>query len=60
GRRKLLYLTDAGREALQGANHRARRLDAILLESFDEAERELFVHTLKALADRWEGLAEAA
>ncbi|MBL1116902.1 winged helix-turn-helix transcriptional regulator [Streptomyces sp. 110] len=60
GRRKLLYLTDAGKEALQQANHRARRLDKILLESFDEAERERFVVELQALADRWEELAEAA
>ncbi|UUU29471.1 MarR family winged helix-turn-helix transcriptional regulator [Streptomyces sp. CA-210063] len=60
GRRKLLYLTDAGQEALREAKHRARTLDKLLLESFDEGERERFVATLQMLADRWEGLAEEA
>ncbi|MDW6064582.1 MarR family winged helix-turn-helix transcriptional regulator [Streptomyces sp. FXJ1.4098] len=57
-RRKLLYLTDAGHEALRKAHDRARMLDKILLESFDEAEREPFVAALQKLADHWEGLAE--
>ncbi|WP_406003100.1 MarR family winged helix-turn-helix transcriptional regulator [Streptomyces sp. NBC_00829] len=58
GRRKLLYLTDAGREALRESNDRARMLDKILLETFDETERAPFVAALQALADHWEGLAE--
>ncbi|MFD9029680.1 MarR family winged helix-turn-helix transcriptional regulator [Streptomyces sp. NPDC059567] len=60
GRRKLLYLTDAGRETLREANDRTRSLDKILLESFREAEREPLVATLQALADHWEGLAEGS
>jgi MarR family transcriptional regulator, temperature-dependent positive regulator of motility len=60
GRRKLLYLTDAGRETLRGANDRARMLDKNLLESFDETERAPFVATLQALADHWEDLAEGS
>ncbi|MFB7368594.1 MULTISPECIES: MarR family winged helix-turn-helix transcriptional regulator [unclassified Streptomyces] len=60
GRRKLLYLTDAGRETLREANDRTRSLDKILLESFGEAERAPLVATLQALADHWEGLAEGS
>lgn len=60
GRRKLLYLTDAGREALRESNDRARMLDKILLETFDETERAPFVAALQALADHWEGLAEGS
>ncbi|OIJ88380.1 MarR family winged helix-turn-helix transcriptional regulator [Streptomyces colonosanans] len=58
GRRKLLYLTDAGSEALRGAHDRARALDKVLLESFDETERAPFMATLHELADHWERLAE--
>ncbi|MER6102672.1 MarR family winged helix-turn-helix transcriptional regulator [Streptomyces sp. NPDC001832] len=58
GRRKLLYLTDAGSEALRGARDRARALDKVLLESFDETERAPFMATLQELADHWERLAE--
>ncbi len=57
GRRKLLYLTDAGLATLRDANHRARTLDKILLASVDEDAHESFVATLRELADRWEGLA---
>ncbi|MEU9859901.1 MarR family winged helix-turn-helix transcriptional regulator [Streptomyces sp. NPDC047971] len=60
GRRKLLYLTDAGRETLREANDRTRSLDKILLESFGEGERAPLVATLQALADHWEGLAEGS
>ncbi|OMI36652.1 MarR family winged helix-turn-helix transcriptional regulator [Streptomyces sparsogenes] len=60
GRRKLLYLTDAGSDALREANDRARMLDKILLESFGEAERAPFMATLRALADHWERLAEGS
>lgn len=60
GRRKLLYLTDAGREALCEANDRARILDKILLESLDEAERAPFVAKLEELADHWERLVEGS
>ncbi|MER6138584.1 MarR family winged helix-turn-helix transcriptional regulator [Streptomyces sparsogenes] len=60
GRRKLLYLTDAGSDALREANDRARKLDKILLESFGEAERAPFMATLQALADHWERLAEGS
>jgi DNA-binding MarR family transcriptional regulator len=60
GRRKLLHLTTAGREALREANDRARMLDKVLLESFDETEHAPFVAGLQALADHWERLAEGS
>ncbi|MFF4259849.1 MarR family winged helix-turn-helix transcriptional regulator [Streptomyces sp. NPDC001663] len=60
GRRKLLYVTDQGQQALREANDRARGLDKLLLENFEESLRAPFVAALQELADHWEGLAEGA
>jgi DNA-binding MarR family transcriptional regulator len=56
GRRKLLYLTDAGERTLHEVNHRARLLDERLLAPYDPAERDTILHLLTSLADHWEGL----
>ncbi|MFF2502417.1 MarR family winged helix-turn-helix transcriptional regulator [Streptomyces sp. NPDC058067] len=57
GRRKLLYLTEEGEQALRDANRRARELDKQLLEPFDERRADV-MHLLTSLADHWEGLTE--
>jgi DNA-binding MarR family transcriptional regulator len=57
GRRKLLYLTEEGEQALRDANRRARELDKRLLEPFDERRADV-MHLLTSLADHWEGLTE--
>ena len=58
GRRKLLYLTEEGEQALHDANRRARELDRRLLEPFDADRRADVMHLLTSLADHWEGLTE--
>jgi len=58
GRRKLLYLTEEGEQALHDANRRARELDRRLLEPFDTDRRADVMHLLTSLADHWEGLTE--
>ncbi len=59
GRRKLLFLTDEGEEALSKADDRARALDERLLEPYGSAtERVRLMRELTALADHWEGLSE--
>jgi len=59
-RRKLLYLTDKGRDVLTAANQRARQLDELLLGPYSAEQREDLMCLLTALADRWEGLAEGS
>lgn len=56
GRRKLLYLTEEGEQALRAADDRARQLDERLLEPYDSAQRETLLRELTALADHWEEL----
>jgi len=56
GRRKLLYLTDRGREVLAAADSRARQLDEVLLEPYQAQQREEVMRLLTALADHWEGI----
>ncbi|UUU29469.1 MarR family winged helix-turn-helix transcriptional regulator [Streptomyces sp. CA-210063] len=56
GRRKLLHLTEDGRDLLREADRRARALDKLLLEPFGDTERDTFLHTLTSLADHWVGL----
>jgi len=56
GRRKLLYLTDRGREVLAAANFRARQLDEVLLEPYPAQQREELMRLLTTLADHWEGI----
>ncbi|PAZ12361.1 MarR family transcriptional regulator [Streptomyces sp. SA15] len=58
GRRKLLYLTEEGKQTLHEANLRARRLDERLLAPFGPERREEIMHLLTSLADHWEGLTE--
>ncbi|MFB6784633.1 MarR family winged helix-turn-helix transcriptional regulator [Streptomyces sp. NPDC056352] len=58
GRRKLLYLTEEGKQALHDANSRTRALDERLLEPFDTEQRVDVMRLLTSLADHWEGLTE--
>ncbi|MEV0263750.1 MarR family winged helix-turn-helix transcriptional regulator [Streptomyces sp. NPDC050617] len=60
GRRKLLFLTEAGEEALAEADRRARLLDERLLEPYGPGERTALLAELTALADHWEGLTRDA
>ncbi|GAA1215702.1 MarR family winged helix-turn-helix transcriptional regulator [Prauserella alba] len=57
-RRKLLYLTDEGREQLEGVNRRARDLDEKLVEGNDVTVTKQWLAELNALAEHWESLVE--
>ncbi|WP_248960851.1 MarR family winged helix-turn-helix transcriptional regulator [Sphaerisporangium perillae] len=59
-RRKLLYLTDKGREVLGAADRRARELDALLLQPYSAEQREELMRLMTALADHWEGLSQGS
>lgn len=58
-RAKVLTLTDAGREALEETNRRARALDVALLEGCPEEHRATLASLLNDLGRLWEGVAEA-
>ncbi|MBB3663961.1 MULTISPECIES: MarR family winged helix-turn-helix transcriptional regulator [Prauserella salsuginis group] len=57
-RRKLLYLTEEGREQLAGVNRRARDLDKKLVQGNDVTVTEQWLAELNALAEHWESLVE--
>lgn len=57
-RRKLLYLTDDGREQLAGVNRRARELDEKLVQGNDVTVTKQWLAELNALAEHWESLVE--
>lgn len=59
GRRKLLGLTDDGREALARVHRRARELEQELMAEHAIDVDQLLVH-LDALSRRWETVASAA
>ncbi|WP_328334115.1 MULTISPECIES: MarR family winged helix-turn-helix transcriptional regulator [unclassified Streptomyces] len=59
-RRKLLHLTDEGREVVEAANTRARELDEQLLQPYAPERREQIVRELTSLADHWEQLARSS
>lgn len=56
GRRKLLYLTEQGEQALSEAHDRARALDERLLDPYPPERRDELLRELTALADHWESL----
>jgi len=58
GRRKLLYLTDEGKQALVEVNRRARALDDRLLPDWSEARRRQWLDELYQVAAHWESLVE--
>lgn len=58
GRRKLLYLTEQGEQALRAADGRARELDEYLLAPYPPERRAELLRELTALADHWEALGE--
>ncbi|WP_198545424.1 MULTISPECIES: MarR family winged helix-turn-helix transcriptional regulator [Amycolatopsis] len=58
GRKRLLYLTDAGTEAAAALLRRARALDKILMEGYGPAGQQLIVDLLSTLAEKWEDVAE--
>lgn len=57
-RRKLLYLTDEGREQLAGVNRRARELDEKLVQGNAVTVTKQWLAELNALAEHWESLVE--
>ncbi|MFD9958278.1 MarR family winged helix-turn-helix transcriptional regulator [Amycolatopsis sp. NPDC058986] len=57
GRRKLLRLSEAGKEKLAEVNARARRLDEQLLDGYSPLRRRVLLDELTALAEHWEHLA---
>jgi DNA-binding MarR family transcriptional regulator len=58
GRRKLLYLTDEGKQVLVEVNRRARELDKLLLPDWSEARRRRWLDELYEVAGHWESLVE--
>jgi DNA-binding MarR family transcriptional regulator len=56
GRRKLLYLTEAGVTTLREVNTRARELDELLLADYSPRQRQRLLDELTELAELWEGL----
>lgn len=57
-RAKVLTLTDAGREALDEINRRARALDVALMERVPEDQRSAVASLLNDLGRHWEGVAD--
>lgn len=57
GRRKLLNLTDEGRETLARSNVRARQLDELLLAGLDAEERAEVMAVLERLSGHWSDVA---
>lgn len=57
-RAKVLTLTDAGREALDEINRRARALDVALMERVPEEQRSAVASLLNDLGAHWEGVAD--
>ncbi|MFD6064069.1 MarR family winged helix-turn-helix transcriptional regulator [Rhodococcus wratislaviensis] len=58
GRKRLLFLTDAGYESIDAIVRRAQELDILLMEGYGPLGQELIVDLLRSLASRWETIAE--
>lgn len=58
GRRKLLYLTEAGEQTLAEVNRRARELDVKLLQGKKAADTRRWLAELNEMAAHWESLLE--
>lgn len=56
GRRKLLYLSEAGSTTLREINTRARELDELLLTDYSLRQRNRLLDELSELAEAWEQL----
>jgi DNA-binding MarR family transcriptional regulator len=56
GRRKLLFLTDEGKDVLREANRLARALDEKLVGPYSPDQRAQLMQMLTDLADHWENL----
>jgi MarR family transcriptional regulator, temperature-dependent positive regulator of motility len=57
-RKRLLYLTDAGRVTMEALVDRAQELDTLLMEAYGPHGSELIVDMLSRLALDWESVAE--
>jgi DNA-binding MarR family transcriptional regulator len=57
GRKRLLYLTEAGVATLRTAGRRVHELEAQLMRGYDADGRRTLVRELTALSERWEHLA---
>jgi len=58
GRKRLLFLTDEGSEAVGGLVRRAKELDQLLMEGYGPRGQALVVDLLTALAQHWEDVAD--
>lgn len=58
GRKRLLYLTDTGRDTMISLVQRARELDVLLMEGYGPRGQGLVVDMLTSLAHRWEAVAK--
>jgi MarR family transcriptional regulator, temperature-dependent positive regulator of motility len=57
GRKRLLYLTEAGVATLRTAGRRVHELEARLMPGYDPERRHALLHQLTALSECWEALA---
>lgn len=58
GRKRLLFLTDAGTTALRVADRRARALDRLLMQGYDAQRQAALLDELTALSAHWESLVD--
>ena len=58
GRKRLLYLTDTGRDTMESLVRRARDLDVLLMDGYGPRGQALVVDLLTSLAQRWEAVAD--
>lgn len=58
GRKRLLHLTKEGASTLRVADRRARALDRLLMQGFDQQELDALLRRLTALSDHWESLVD--
>jgi DNA-binding MarR family transcriptional regulator len=56
GRKRLLYLTEQGREVLAATDRKARDLDVLLMQGCDADEQAALLRRLTALSEHWESL----
>jgi len=58
GRKRLLHLTEAGKDVLTVADRKARDLDKLLMQGYDPARQEVLLRELTALSEHWESLVD--
>ena len=58
GRKRLLHLTEQGREVLAATDRKARDLDVLLMQGYDPEEEKVLLRRLTALSEHWESLVD--